>query len=225
MELKNPLGPPTTAGAKPESSIANPQGPEATAGPMPAAEGGANSALQEAEPGKVQADAHRIVTRGMEILHSPQTKDAILQSMRVSNDPVQAMADKGKEIMQRVDTAARQEGTEINVMAKINGGRELVNEIADLAESAGAPPVSEEDRELAWSVSMQDYMKDEIAAGRLDPKEVEQGVMESMKSLDKEQLEAANQEMIRLDTTAQKRKETMAGQQQAPQPQTDQGVV
>lgn len=227
MEQKNPLGPPTSApGGKPEPTIANPQGPEATAGPMPTPNGEGNPALQEQDPGQIQADAHRIVTRGMEILHGPDTKDSIAAAIQASSDPVTGVADLAKSIMQKIDLISRQEGIEINVLSKINGSKELVNEIAELAEDRGAPVMDEADRELAWSVSMQDYVKEEIAAGRLDPAELEQGVMESMKSLDKEGMEAANQEMIRLDETATRRKANMSGAgATTEQPQPGQEVI
>lgn len=224
MPLPGQNIPPTT-GATPAGNPMGPElsGPPTVSGPVapPPQEQGPEA--QNADPAKVQADAHKLVTRGLELLHSKQTRDKIIQSLKDSTDPVQGVADQAKAIIQRADSMTRTDGIEISPISKITGGKDLVDEIAELAEAAGLGPMDEDDRELSHSVSMQDYIKEEIAAGRIDPAELQAGVAESMGGLDKEGMEAANQQMLKLNKTAMRRKERMG--EQPPAPPEAEGVV
>lgn len=199
-------------GAAPQPFPASPQIPAAptsiaqpAAAPEPAAE-------QPQAPGRfdpqseedTQVDSHRLVTRGMEIIHSPQAKDKIVSDIKSSPNTVEGIAGQVKAVIQRVDSIARKEGKEINAMAQLSGGMELVNEMADLTESVTGEKVNGDDRELAFTVSVQDYLKDEIAAGRADPAELQAGVQQAMEGLDPEQFEAANNQMLKLNSTAEK---------------------
>jgi uncharacterized protein YoxC len=146
------------------------------------------------------------VTRGIELLHSPQTKDSVAQALKSSVNPVQGVADQSREILKRVDQLARREGNEINYESKIMGAAELVSEVADYAESVGVEPLDAKDRELAYSLSAQDYLKGEIAEGRVSPEELQQGVASSMSQMDRAQMEGINQQMLQINDTASRLK-------------------
>jgi hypothetical protein len=164
-------------------------------------QGPSSSLAEEPNKGTLQGDTHRIVTRGLELIHVPQTRDQVINALKTSPNPVQGVADQTVALIQRIDSLSRQEGKEINMEAKLFGGKELVDEIAELSEAAGAGALDDDDKDLATTVAVQDYLKGEIKAGRVDPEELKAVMTEQMGSLDKEQLEAANQQMIKIDAT------------------------
>lgn len=203
MEIQNdnPLqptagGPPTVSGQAPVMAPVGQAGPE-----------------QGETPEKFKAQAHQLVTRGIELLHAPQTRDDIVAALKNSPNPVEGIANQAKAIIQKVDSISRKEGIELDLQAEMFGGKDLVAEIAEIAEAATGIVIDEDDRQLAFSVSVQNYLKEEIAAGRVDPEELKAGAQQALSQMPKEGQEAANNEMLKIDATAERLK---SGQGQQP---------
>lgn len=163
--------------------------------------------LTPQEKAQSEKDAHRLVTRGMELIHSPQTRDAMVQALKDNSNLVQAVADQAKVIIQRVESDARKEGVKLGDISKLMGCKDLVGEIAAVAEVSGAGSLDPDDQDLAFSVAAQDYLKEEIAAGRLDPKNLQGQIKQMLLSLPKDQLEAANKTSLKINATADKWKD------------------
>lgn len=202
--MNDPLGPPTI-GQDPGMGGQSPMQPE----PQSQAPQQPNQASwldPSQDKAKVEADAHRLVTRGIQLLNSPGVSDSVVNSLKNSPNIVQGVADQARAIIQRIDAATRKEGVELNAESKIYGGMGIVAEIAEIASASGAGELDEDDKELAFSVSVQDYLKEEIAAGRLDPEELKSGLVKSLQGMSKEDMETANQAMLRINSAAERLK-------------------
>jgi len=163
--------------------------------------------LSPQEQAKIDADASRVVTRGMELLHSPSTRDSVVDALKNTTNLVQAVADQARVIIQRLDQATAREGVKLNDVSKLVGGKDLIDEISLIAKVSGAGDLDEDDKTLAYSVSVQDYLKEEIAAGRQNPKELNGAMRQLLMSLPKDELEKANKTGKVINKTAEKWKD------------------
>jgi len=137
---------------------------------------------------KMKADLNQFVSKGMQLLHSEDTRDQVVSVLRSSSNPAQGVSDALVPIVQRIDSASRAAGQEVHDAVKLLGAIELVGQIIEIGElSKALPKMSDEDKNTALAVSIQDYMKGEIDAGRVDPKVLQQQLSQGMNQLSEDQ--------------------------------------
>lgn len=190
---------------------APPTGP-APSGPVTAGEGQPQEMQSPADPtsyntpgdpSKISSESQQIVTRAMEILHHPSTRDKVVNDLKTSSDPVQAVANQATIIMHKMDSMARSEGQELDYGARIKGGQGVIKEVGDISANIGNP-LTPEDTELAYGISVQKYLDDEIKAGNIDQKELQQSVTGGMKGLNEDQFNKVNNDVKRFAGIAEK---------------------
>lgn len=101
---------------------------------MPGEEGEANVSPEE------QAEYTEFVTNGMEIIYPGDTKQvapAILQSLNASGDPVQDLAMTTASVIAGLIESAGKAGHKPDPNIIYQGGVELLENLADIAEAAG----------------------------------------------------------------------------------------
>ena len=135
------------------------------------------------------------VSRGLEMISAEQTKDGILTMLR-AKDPVQSLADTLIVIIHKLDDAARQKGVEVQDSIKILGAHELINELAKVAKAANIFDLDKDHIELAFSVAVQDYVREEVQAGRINPGKLQaqmQSGVNKMGTKEREEMQAAQE--------------------------------
>jgi len=116
----------------------------------------------------IAGDVGKYVNKATMLIHSKETSDAVLQSL-AGKDPVKSVASLTVMVMQRLDSVAREAGVETKDSVKVIGAHAIVEMLCELGTVANKFKITEEYKQLAFSVALQDYFKSEIQSGRIDP--------------------------------------------------------
>ncbi|MFA5323822.1 MAG: hypothetical protein WC373_14215 [Smithella sp.] len=153
------------------------------------------------ESNNMKADYVQYVAKGMILLHSAETRDAILQLLKGKN-PVQMVANATVVIIQKLDSVTRNAGQEIQDVVKLFAAHEFVKQIAEIAEAARLFKLDDAHQELALSVAVQNYVRSEISAGRIDPVRLEAQVAKETRAMPIDQRKEMMQSIARIQKTA-----------------------
>jgi hypothetical protein len=157
----------------------------------------------QASQASMKHDGEQYVNKAITLIHSPQTSPAILK-MLDGNDPVQRVADAAVMIMQRIDSASRQAGIEVQDAIKIWGAHEIVSLIVEMAEAAGKFKLVPDLVTLALSTTVQDYINGEVSARRIDPQKLKVAMQADMRNMPPKMRKEAQQSQQRLPLIARK---------------------
>jgi hypothetical protein len=150
----------------------------------------------------VREDHERYVARATTLIHAPETT-AQIQQMLGGGDPVKKIVRASVMIMQRLDTAARQSNLEVHDTVKMFAANEIVGMVAELGEASKKfAKVSPRLLELALSATVQDYIKGEIKAGRINPQKLQTEMQANMRALPEDQRKEAEAAQLRIQQTA-----------------------
>lgn len=110
------------------------------------------------------------VSIAMDILHSKQTRGDVHTMIKAgAEDPVRTTANILLLILHKLDNTTRSAGQEVDDAIKLLALSEMVNQVAEIAEALGAFTIDEDHQSLALSIAVQDYVKGEVSAGRINP--------------------------------------------------------
>ena len=146
-------------------------------------------------------DYQMYVAKGLEIISSTQTRDSIVTLLK-SADPVSALANTLVVVIQKLDMAARSKGTEVADFVKISGAHELINRLNDIMTAAKIASLDKNHIELAFSLAVQDYMRGEIKAGRINPAKLQQQQQMAMQKMKPKQRQEIQESLTRIQATA-----------------------
>lgn len=151
---------------------------------------------------KLLVDTKKFVIKGTKLINSPQSRDQIIASLKTGN-PLESVANTTVSIVQRLDEASRQAGDEVNDLVRIQGAHELLNQIADIGVASGAfNKLSQEQITTSFSVAVQNYIKTEIQAGRIDPKALEAEVTKNIKNMPPDEQQVLQNQISTINQTA-----------------------
>lgn len=148
-------------------------------------------------------DYQMFVAKGLDLISGQQTRKDILVLLKAGK-PVESLANTLVVVLQKLDIAARKKGTEVHDYVKIIGANELLQELAKIAKAARIFDLDKDHLELAFSLAIQDYVKTEIQAGRIDGAKLYQTMQQNVKKMapkDKQEMDLAIQ---RIAATAKK---------------------
>lgn len=171
---------------------------------------GVNPATGHAYPNHLSQ--MQIVNKGNRILHSPETSDHIVEMLKTGGRPEESVAKVMLYIFSIVDNAARQAGQEIDDQDRIIALVQLVKMAAELAKAAGAFTLNDKQMQLAISLSIQMYLKQEIAAGRIDPQKLQADLQKGIAAMPPDKQKELNQSVLSINQTA------MGGPNEATEP-------
>lgn len=163
-----------------------------------------------------KADYDKYVAKATILIHTQETSDAILQTL-TGADPVQRVADASVMVMQRLDGAARTAGIEVQDTVKIFGAKAVVDLVIELGQAAGKFKMDESLAELALSVATQDYIKAEIAAGRINAQKLKVAMEADMRKMPPKMRKDIQGSQQRIQATARKYNHGRGGEMQ-PEP-------
>lgn len=149
----------------------------------------------------LKIDYTQYLAKGMKILHSRETRDAIMPLL-VGDNPVQLVANATIVILQKIDNAARAEGIEVQDTVKLLAAGEFVSQLCEIAEAAKLFALDKDHQQLALAVAVQDYVRAEISAGRIDPVRLMAQVEQGTRKLTPQQKNEMTQSINKLQQTA-----------------------
>lgn len=150
-----------------------------------------------------KGDYERYVSRATILIHSPETRESVL-GLLGGKDPVQRVANATVMVMQRIDSASRTSGIEVQDTVKMFAAHEIVKLVIELGEAAGKFKLDESLVELALSVSVQDYIKAEITARRINPQQLKVKMDADIRKLPPEERKEIQKSLQRVQQTARK---------------------
>lgn len=148
-------------------------------------------------------DYQMFVAKGLQLISSPETRNSMLTLLK-GGDPVNALARALVVILQKMDSAARAKGTEISDLVKMYGAHDLIVELERVAEAANIFNLDKDHVELAFSAAVQNYIKGEIQAGRINPNKLMMQTKAGLNKMKPEERQKVMQSMQRLQQTAQR---------------------
>lgn len=133
-------------------------------------------------------DLSRYVSRGMQVLHSRETRDAIFR-MLSAKDPVRSVANVVLMVVQKVDDASRKAGLEVQDVIKLLAAMEFIRQIVEIAEVGKVFKLDQRGQNFALVAAVQEYLRGEIQAGRIDPASLKTKLADAIESATPQQKE------------------------------------
>ncbi len=132
----------------------------------------ANSAMSE-EAGinvspEEQTQYNEFVTNAMTLMNDKKGLKVLLEVIGGDDNPVEGLANAVVSIIMRVEDSAKQAGTEIGGDVLLQGGAEILEQAADLAEQAGVHTFTDDELESATYMAMDMYREARQAQGQID---------------------------------------------------------
>lgn len=125
------------------------------------------------------------VENGMQLLYDEKVMPQILQSIQATEDPAEGLGNATATLIIRLDDSAQKAGQEVSGDVKLHAAKELLEQMAELAEEAGVHEYSEGEMESAFYFALDAYRTTRQAEGKLNPEEF-QGDMQEIQAADQE---------------------------------------
>jgi len=138
--------------------------------------------IKPSNPQTLKEDLSKYAQKCRTMLHSQGVIDQVAAMLK-GPDPVQKVATVGVMIAQRMDAAIRESGEEVQDSIKVAAGYEIIGDIADILAASGGADLNKDLRYLAYSVSVQDYIKAEIKDGHINAQELKVSMARDIRSL------------------------------------------
>ena len=131
------------------------------------------------------------VENGLRLIYSPETMPDVLNTLQGDSDPVDGLANAAVMVVRMLEESAQQNGQQIDGDIVLQGGTELLEDMANLSEQAGIHEFTDEEVEGAFYRAMDLYRFFKQQEGGVDQSEAqrewaqvqaasEQGQLESM---------------------------------------------
>lgn len=121
-----------------------------------------------------QAQYEEFVANGIKLIFNEGTVPKLIAALKADPNPVHALAANTVTIVQRLQQSAQQKGAAIPPDILIQGGAEIMGNIAELAKAAKIHEFSEEELENASYVAMDMYGDKALKDGTLDKEGIAQ---------------------------------------------------
>lgn len=112
------------------------------------------------------------VSNGMKLVHSPETRDRILEHLKATQPPEKALGDVTLMIVKRLEDEFQRQQKQLPGIVILDGSNEIMGNVVEVAETSGLYELDEQTKAKAYSYAVQEYIKEGLATGKLDPLEV-----------------------------------------------------
>lgn len=113
-----------------------------------------------------QEEVDMFLANGMKLIHSPQSSDSLIQTIKAASDPVRGLADAGLQVIDRLEKSANTSGKSFSLATIAQGGNALMGEIAQIAEIAGVK-LDDEAKYRAYSFAVSKYIDNSLKSGKM----------------------------------------------------------
>ena len=125
------------------------------------------------EQKKVNQDSYdKFVLNALEILHSPETTNGIVNRVISAPDKVDAVGEIALDVVTRLEQSAEQNNFQITAGTIMNGTNTIVGEVINIAEAAGMESMNDEQKYQAFSWTVSNYINNAVKSGRISQEEL-----------------------------------------------------
>jgi hypothetical protein len=150
----------------------------------------------------VQDDYRSMMAKGMKLIHGKETRANILKALQSPN-PVDAVSNITVALVTRLDQAMRKSGKDVVDEVKAYAANSLMGQILEVGEASGTIQLSDDEKEVAFSDAVNKYMRQEIAAGRIDKGMLAEESGRSIAEMSEEQRAHVDEQMKRIGMNAE----------------------
>ena len=162
----------------------------------------------------VKGDIKKYVTKATLIIHSPETSKKIQQMLSQPN-PVLQIANLTVMVLQRIDAAARANGSEPQDVVKIAAAQTIVGLLCEMGAAMKKFKLNKAFKVLALTAAIEAYYKGEIQAKRVDPAKLKQSAGNNIKMMDPKLLEESRKAAAVIPMIAEQYKQRITKQKGA----------
>jgi len=125
-----------------------------------------------------QAAYDKFVNNFELLVYDEKLQPQILESLKGAGKPEEGLANTAAMVATRLFDAADQEGEQISGDVKLEGGLDLVEDLANLQKEAGIANLDEKQIEKAWFMALDIYKNTQEQRGTLDKEGYQQDFQE-----------------------------------------------
>ena len=136
-----------------------------------------NQKQEQAEPQvdpKNQEQHDIFVANGITIIHNEKTSDMLIKQITKAEDKVEAVANATLNVVRKLEDSALANKIKLANEVLIYGANELMGEIIAIAEAAGMEPMTDEEKEHAYSLATSKYIDAAVKTGKITPEQLQQ---------------------------------------------------
>jgi hypothetical protein len=115
-----------------------------------------------------QAQYDKFVDNAFKLIYSDEGLPKVLERIKASPSPVEAIANITASTVMRLQDSAEKAGAPLSPDVLYNGGIEILEDLADMAEEAGAHSFTDEEMEAAMYQTLDVFQKLAQDAGLVD---------------------------------------------------------
>jgi hypothetical protein len=181
-------------------------GPQQQPPPDPSAQQGHYIRATKPSTKPQTMDLQMYIAKGLELMSSQQTRESMLVVLKGigPGKPVEKLANALVVLLQKLDASARKTGVEVLDSVKVIGAHELIQDLAKTAAAANIFTLDDDHIELAYSVAVQDYVKAEVKAGRINPGKLMAQMQSSVRKMPPKEKQEMAMALKRIQATAAK---------------------
>lgn len=129
-------------------------------------------------PPEEQQQYDQFVANGMNIIYSDEAMPQLLETLKGDGNPVEGLANALVAVVSRLDDSAKGAGLDVEGDIKMHGGKELMDQLVELAETAGVHEYTPDEVESAFFMALDLYRENQMQQGTLPTEELSQDMSE-----------------------------------------------
>lgn len=135
-----------------------------------------------------QAEFDKFVDMGMAILFDPDFVTTARKRIEGDDNPIDAVAEVATNVVHRIFTGAMKQGEDIDQVVVLNGGWQILNYVAEVAQMGAGVQMAPEDIETSFYLAADKFRKMLEAQGLMEPvQDPEEGYQKAAKIAGDEQ--------------------------------------
>lgn len=182
---------PREGGSPGQSMAGDAMGPGAPASPMedaPTAGPGAGEEQPNVSP-EEQKEYEQFIDNALSLVYDDKVLPTVLQRLSGGGDPIEGLAAATVLIVDRLEDSAKKAGRQISPDVLMHGGKEILEDLANLAEQAKIHTFTPEEAEGAYYRALDLYRAMKSQSGELDTEGLKQDFSQIVQADQSGQLE------------------------------------
>ena len=161
---------------------------------------------------QARLEGRKLVARATVTIHQPNVYRELTAMLKTPNVRIeQLVANATVHLVQVIDSAARQTGEEIDDRAHIAGAIGICAEVYDIAKEQSLFTMTDKQLQLSVSIAIEQYLKEEIAAGRIDKDKLKASFDQGVSEMTPAQKLELHRQLLVINRTAMGKKRRKRG--------------
>jgi hypothetical protein len=149
---------------------------------------------------KTQDTFDAFMSNGINIIHNEKVSDGMIQNILNADDPVKEIANATLNVVNRLEQSGSENGMNFGPEILSNGANILMGEIIQVAEISGLKPLTEEEKYMAYSLTVSRYIDEAIKSGKITPEQLQEMSQQAQQTPEGQKIVAETQNMMQSQT-------------------------